>query len=412
MFHESAFLQYPSKKRLMSSLRSLSGSYVTEDIDKVVFVHETMKNIVLFCIAKTFMKTVIKYCKTEVFLDHIRLDCIDAEQDVLAIKVPTEHQETYFRRLVLELNNGLISTIFTNQQNKCEIFRCMFLKYIQEHLEDFHMNNTQKCIAMHVISTNGYREYVSFFLQDKSMAKIKDSAGNTPLHTACKNGHLEVVTNLIETNSKIYIANTEGIKPLFYACENNHLEIVKLLLTTRLKEKVKINEKYLTKGNRGVLHVVAEQGFTDLAMFLLKMKADVNIRDVRERTPLHLASKTEHSSMIPVLLEYKANINAIDVGERTPLYVACSRNQKEIVKILIDNKADINLKIRRKCDLCMLRQFGSIEIVKLLIENGAKLLKNESERCVVPLHQACKNDNEDIVKYLIICGSLVNHKNQ
>ncbi|CAG2241959.1 DAPK [Mytilus edulis] len=215
MFHESAFLQYPSKKRLMSSLHGLSGSYVKQDIDGVVFVHETMQNIVLFCIAKTFMKTVIKYCKTDILLNHICLDCMDTEQDVLAIKVLTEHQETYFRRLVLELNKGFISAVFTNQQTKCETSRCMFLKYLQEHSKDLHMNKTQKGIAMHVVSTNGYREFVSFFLQDKIMANIKDSAGNTPLHTACKNGHIEVVVELIKNNSEIDIANTEGIKPLF-----------------------------------------------------------------------------------------------------------------------------------------------------------------------------------------------------
>lgn len=411
MFHESAFLQYPSKKRLMSSLQGLSGSYVKQDIDGVVFVHETMQNIVLFCIAKTFMKTVIKYCKTEVLLNHICLDCIGKEQDVLAIKVPTEHQKAYFRRLLLELNNGFTSAFFSNQQNNCETFRCMFLKYLQEHLKDLHMNKTHKLVAMHVVSTKGYREYVSFFLQDKSMANIKDSAGNTPLHTACKNGHLEVVTKLIENNSEINIANKEGIKPMFYACENNHLEIVKLLLTTRCKPKVEIDEKYPTKGNKGVLHVVAEQGFTDLAIFLLKMKADVNIQETRKRTPLHLACETEHSSMVSALLKYKANINAKDASDRTPLYVASSANQKEIVKILIDTKADINIKTKtEKRPLHVACEYGSIEIVKLLIENGAKFEKKESNRCVVPLHLACKINNEDIVKYLIACGSSVNHK--
>ncbi|VDI42723.1 Hypothetical predicted protein, partial [Mytilus galloprovincialis] len=381
LFHESAFLQYPSKKRLMSSLRSLSGTYVTEDIDEVVFVHETMKNIVLFCIAKTFMKTVIKYCKTEVLLNHIRLDCIDTEQDVLAINVPTEHQETYFRRLVLDLNTGFIPTIFTNQQNKCEIFRCMFLEYIQEHSGDVHMNETQKEMAMHIVSANGYREYVSFFLQNKRMANIKDSAGNRPIHTACKNGHLEVVTNLIEKDAEIDIANTDGIKPLFYACENNHLEIVKLLLTTRCKTKVNVNEKYPRQGNRGVLHVVAEHGFTDLTIFLLKMKADVNIKDER-------------------------NI--------TPLYVACSANQKEIVKILIENKADTNKKTKTELQsLHAACKHGNFDIVKLLIQNSAKLGPKQwirPVRCTIPMHLACEDGNEDIVRFLIICGSSVNQK--
>ncbi|CAG2223097.1 unnamed protein product [Mytilus edulis] len=118
VFHESAFLQYPSKNLLKSSLVALTGTYVKRDIHNFKFIHETLRNIVLRCIAKTLMKSVISYCKTEVILNRLRLDCFHMKQDDCTIEVAVEHEDTYFRRLIYEMGEGLNKAIFQNEQNK------------------------------------------------------------------------------------------------------------------------------------------------------------------------------------------------------------------------------------------------------------------------------------------------------
>ncbi|CAC5373103.1 unnamed protein product [Mytilus coruscus] len=198
------------RKPLSYSLVGLTGTYVKTDSDNFMFTHETLQKIVLRCIAKTIIKSVIKYCKTEVILNQLRLNCVYVEQDDFTIEVTAENEDAYFQRRVYEFEKDCNKAIFENEQNKVPQFRPMFIEYMNKYLSREYWTKTQGDMpALHVVSSLGYHDYTTFFLQDNKMINQKDSDGNIPLHSACMKGHTTIVKSLVENNFSI--KNNAGI---------------------------------------------------------------------------------------------------------------------------------------------------------------------------------------------------------
>ncbi len=108
--------------------------------------------------------------------------------------------------------------------------------------------------------------------------------------------------------------------------------------------------------------------------------------------------------------ELKIDINGKGAYGDTPLIRACEQNQPniEIIKLLIQNGADLNaLGWKNRTALHFACIGSDFEIAKLLIENGAKLHDESND---TPLTIACEkyNPNIDIIKLLIQSGADLN----
>lgn len=72
-----------------------------------------------------------------------------------------------------------------------------------------------------------------------------------------------------------------------------------------------------------VMHEVAANWDTQVAVFLLKKGVDIDLKDKDGRTPLHVAASTNHSEMIEWLVEQGAELEArTNVEKQTPLHHA------------------------------------------------------------------------------------------
>ncbi|CAG2216107.1 unnamed protein product [Mytilus edulis] len=375
VFDESAFLQYPSKSLLMSSLVAFTGSYVKKTSDSFMLTNEKLQSIVLRSISKLLIRSVIKHCQTEVVLNQIRLDCFIEEHNVLTIAASNENEDTYFRRLADEVGG----------------------------------ENTQ-------------------------MVNKKDSNGNIPLHIACMKGHMKIVKLLVENKSFIDIANKEGLKPFYYACENGYTQIAKYLLH-HSSSSINVNEKYKKRNHGSVLHIASAKGFMELVNLLLKFKADANIQDAKGCTPLHLASNI---TVVRALLNSKANINAVDFLAKV-LYIMPVVNMVKIKKeffnsllktmqvsirkqlqdshlfILLVNldvfafKANVNaINAYGWTALFLVCSEGFREIVLILLKRGANPNIIDKDK-VSPLIAACKENHTEVVDILLNSKANVNH---
>ncbi|CAC5359852.1 unnamed protein product [Mytilus coruscus] len=409
LFHESNFLQIPSKNLLKTTLAAFKGEYVKESDGCLEVVHETMQQILLRCIAKSFFESVIKHCKLTVILNQIRLECMKEEQDFLAIHVKPQNEDAYFRRLVSELNKGLHKEIFESAHNINQQFRVKFLEYIKKYTTLEKLTKTHDGMtALHVVSTLGYDDYCSFFIHEKQMINKRDIAGNIPLHLACIKGQLKIVKDLVNNNSFIDITNNEELSPFFYACENGFFNVAEYLLHYMAKG-IRVNEKYRRRNKRCVLHVVCANDYTNLAKLLLEHNAEVNVKDENGYTPLHLACYKGNFETVSALLNYNANVNAVDLFGATSVYIACSGNHERILKLLLQNKAVVNHKtVVGMTPLRVSCQNQNITFVEMLLQNGAKV--NSRKHSVVPLHEACISGNTIMINKLIQANASVNHK--
>ncbi|KAK3087512.1 hypothetical protein FSP39_006803 [Pinctada imbricata] len=152
-------------------------------------------------------------------------------------------------------------------------------------------------------------------------------------------------------------------EPLNMAIENNYVDCVRLLLENGAKP----NHKYF-------------------------MGYEVNL------VPL------DNLECMELLLQYNANPNVFNRCGLSPLMKASRENKPEAVKLLLKYGADLNVesppRFEQKTALHYAIRGGNFEIVKMLVENGARLSRPENYK-FSPLHEAILSDRVDICDLLL-----------
>jgi len=154
--------------------------------------------------------------------------------------------------------------------------------------------------------------------------------------------------------------------------------------------------------------------------------------------PLHTAAKNGSLEMAKFLIKNGANVNLQSSIMGTPLVIAISYKKYEIAKLLVENKADVNLS--QACDglnntcwkpLHMAVVLGkkgytpfggegepemSAKLIQLLLQKGADVngkLEGEQQHMggYTPLHWAAIHDVVAAAKTLLAKGADINAKN-
>mmetsp|Transcript_4103 Transcript_4103/g.8379 ORF Transcript_4103/g.8379 Transcript_4103/m.8379 type:complete len:148 (+) Transcript_4103:3-446(+) len=127
-------------------------------------------------------------------------------------------------------------------------------------------------------------------------------------------------------------------------------------------------------------------------------------------TVLHQASADSNREIVELLLNYNAAIDAVDDLGLTPLCYAVRRNL-EVVRLLLARGATIPSTgsdwpspLNQAVESPVKR--GKIEIVKLLLENGADVnLQTKWDRGRTGLHVASQRGDKEMVKFLLQEGA-------
>lgn len=87
------------------------------------------------------------------------------------------------------------------------------------------------------------------------------------------------------------------------------------------------------------LHLAVDRGSYSIVSDILRKGADVNARDLLERTPLHRIIITKHLGIAKLLIRAGADVEARDATQRTVLNYAAAENSASLVRLLIDHGA-------------------------------------------------------------------------
>ena len=119
---------------------------------------------------------------------------------------------------------------------------------------------------------------------------------------------------------------------------------------------------------RTPLHIAAEKGNIDVAMFLIENGANVNVADANGNTPLvFIINKTGNPKVTQRLLEKGASVNAQNRTGETALVYAAWHGYSAIVQLLLENRADVTLKNKQgNTALTLAESKGHHEIVEML----------------------------------------------
>ena len=241
----------------------------------------------------------------------------------------------------------------------------------------------------------------------------------------CKTGTPEQVREAIEAGADVNMKDAEGQTPLMLAVNSNP-SVVRLLL------------------ERGAdVHAKTERGFTALMSalrgsanvenihLLVEAGSDVNAESVRDNygsyTPLGIAMDRNLGLRIfRILLE-----NGADVGEATcnkePLLMAAikkfdsmGKDPADLLSLLIRFGADVDKTAGRndpRTPLMLAAMIGNINVVRLLLENGANVNARVTQINIVTntgntaLIMASIAQRDEIVRMLVSHGADVNAAN-
>lgn len=176
-----------------------------------------------------------------------------------------------------------------------------------------------------------------------------------------------------------------------------------------------------------LIHIAIEYNYLNIMKCLKDRGANIDMQNLDGYNPLHEAVMHGHIERVQFLLENDADINAktddtrkeqtslcLAISQACCIYHECNTaedHQKyikkyvEIIKFLIAKGADVNATNPLDCAVGGYRdKNGNINIVKLLVENGATITKYH-------LHSAVRGNNTDIAEFLIDNGADVNGVN-
>lgn len=191
------------------------------------------------------------------------------------------------------------------------------------------------------------------------------------------------------------------------AVQNRDMNTVKILLE---ENPNLINSK--DNENNSPLHYAAILDIPDIAEFLLKKGADINLRGSFGRTPLFFAASFGSYNTCLVLIEKGSDLNIKNIEGRRPLYYAVYWKRREIVEKLLSSGAYVDIKGDYGRSLFHTAAIGGFkELVDLMIKKGVDLYtKNDNEGNL--LHSISYGGITELIDTIIKKGLDVNEKDR
>ncbi len=229
---------------------------------------------------------------------------------------------------------------------------------------------------------------------------------------------LDLLKLLLESNAKLCDEIFDHKTPLTTAISHGKTDAVRLLL------EYGADPNKIDGYGRAPLVLAAfrvNPEIVEIVELLLQKNADPNIRGVDRLTPLNQAVRKlkaeraqiddsdyeNYMCVILNLLNHGANIYIEDMFGNTPVEYAIHAKDIKLVNLFLrrhgasmefeseTRKSLLHLALREKCDF---------QIIKTLVQSGAKPAMREPKQGFTVLHEAVQSGNYDLVEYIINNG--------
>ena len=143
---------------------------------------------------------------------------------------------------------------------------------------------------------------------------------------------------------------------------------------------------------------------------LIDAGANINSKNNQKKTPLHYAAAYKKVETVRLLVSEGANLEAKDKNGYTPLHQAVFMKKGDSIEYLIESGADVNSVTNHGVSVLHTSITYRVytELVRFLIEAGAKVNYSIPEHELFPLHYAMEEYDDEVFDLLIDAGADVN----
>ncbi|XP_061480841.1 NF-kappa-B inhibitor epsilon isoform X2 [Rhineura floridana] len=187
---------------------------------------------------------------------------------------------------------------------------------------------------------------------------------------------------------------------------------------------IQVREKYPAfYSHSWLLHLAIIHCVPSIALcFISQLPVEVlEIQNDLFQTPLHLSVYLEQPRVVQALVLRGVNTALQDRNGNTPLHLACEQQSLECVQLLLLQEpiSDKNLEARKHLQDLQLQNWqgltclhistlkGNLQLMALLVKNGADINVQDGTSGKTPLHMAVENHDEMAVKHLLQMGAQV-----
>lgn len=247
--------------------------------------------------------------------------------------------------------------------------------------------------------------------------------GWTPLMLSIKFEHDEITNYLLSQNPVVDTVSLNYKSPLLLSLENKNYDIATKVASHN--PRIHLKDKYLKflpelllgKHNTIInLFIIREidldytfkTGWTtliyatihknpNLALYLIKEGANLNVSTQKGLTPLILSIKNGLPEVAIELINNGAHFNKEDLNGWSPIMYSTYYNYLDITEVLIEKEVDLDIEAEDGCyPLYYAINNDNYELVVALVEAGADITKKKS-----PIIRALYKGNKRIIDYLL-----------
>ncbi|NWT63058.1 RN5A ribonuclease, partial [Erythrocercus mccallii] len=233
----------------------------------------------------------------------------------------------------------------------------------------------------------GEEDMVRLLLDRGAALHARKDNGGTAFTEAGIAGNVEIMKLLLERGSDIKDRDVNGFTAFIEAAWYGKEEALRFLYSrgaeVNLRRDTTEDKAKLHKGGAtALMHACRERQFSVVKILVQEMRADVNIRDNRDRNALIYAlkkgsGKKKNESPVPIvrfLLEHGVDVKSKDECGKTALILAVEMESPELVTIFLEkDEIDIDdADEEGNTALMVAVEKGDCGIAKLLCEKGAR----------------------------------------
>ena len=291
--------------------------------------------------------------------------------------------------------------------------------WLLDRKADFGIKDKDGMTLLQLVCREGNKDFAEILIQRGAEINLADHDGRTAIHYAVMSGNSKLVEALLQLGSDPNKLTNKRDTPLHFAARYSGVEEVQFLLdhgasikainwklVENLKDQRRRQDSLFVEND--VDHIIALKTALGLktpeAIGRDEEDEEDDEDDEEDEKPEEEEEKPDILNMECIPIEYLPRdiYDAANNEGMTALHYAAANGDINVVKILIENGADIKAQdtVLSRSVIHFAAESGNIDCIKYLTEKGADLLDRDTFGAT-PLHYAARNNKLEVVKFLV-----------